>query len=99
MRASIAIISTLAATVAAKTAYTTVDVTITSCAPEGEKHLNMKWKKNQLGTNNPTASSCPGKEPTAPAEHETVYSTVEATITFCPSDGKEAHPMKTTSSR
>jgi hypothetical protein len=36
MRTSIAVISALAATVAANTAYTTVEVTITSCGPEGE---------------------------------------------------------------
>jgi hypothetical protein len=36
MRTSVALISALAATVAANIAYTTVDVTITSCGPEGE---------------------------------------------------------------
>jgi hypothetical protein len=40
MRTTIAIISALAATVAASNVYTTVDVTITSCPPEGEIYLS-----------------------------------------------------------
>ena len=42
MYTSIAVVSALAATVAANTVYTTVDVTITSCGPEGRRHLNLK---------------------------------------------------------
>lgn len=45
MRTSIAIISALAATAAANVAYSTVDVTITSCAPEGERYLSGRQKK------------------------------------------------------
>jgi hypothetical protein len=41
MHTSIAFISVLAATVAANIAYTTVDATITSCGPEGERHLTV----------------------------------------------------------
>jgi hypothetical protein len=41
MRTSVALISALAATVAASTAYTTVDVTITSCGPEGGWYLRV----------------------------------------------------------
>jgi hypothetical protein len=45
MRTTIAIISALAATAAAGTAYTTVDVTITSCPPEGKRHVKKEKGK------------------------------------------------------
>jgi hypothetical protein len=48
MRTSIAIVSALAAVAAAHTTYTTVDVTITSCGPEGEEYLNSKKKEYEI---------------------------------------------------
>lgn len=41
MHASIAIVSALVAAAAANTAYTTVEKTVTSCAPGGERDLNL----------------------------------------------------------
>lgn len=77
MRTSYAIISALAGTAVAHTAYTTLDVTITSCGPEvtncpGEHPAAHPQEQTQYSTAvvtvvscGPEATSCPGK-PTSP---------------------------------